>query len=56
MPSAKTFASMAERTPKGFLFSVKLPALPRGHYFARASLYKNGRRVTRSDKRHFVLR
>src|SRR5947209_5145905 len=25
VPSAKTFASMAERTPKGFLFSVKLP-------------------------------
>jgi hypothetical protein len=33
-----------------------LPALPRGNYFVRASLYENGRAVARSDKSHFAVR
>lgn len=36
-------------------FSGRLPKLAPGAYFARASLYVNGPKRARSDKRHFTL-
>jgi hypothetical protein len=37
-------------------FRGMLPALPRGTYFARATLYENGQSVARSDKGHLAIR
>lgn len=54
--SADVAKVAATRDKRSGAFNGTLPNLPGGSYFARASLYVDGRKTARSDKQHFSLR